>query len=102
MNIGQELLAGARESQDLALASVLMEDFSELTANQCKRLTMATQVNVLKLEKELEQYVCCVSLHPSLGITFLTVLVLAGSGRSSVGCASLTTRVKSTNNRDWY
>jgi hypothetical protein len=57
MTIGQDLLAAARESQDLALASVLMEDFSELTANQCKRLTMATQVNVLKLEKEVELYV---------------------------------------------
>lgn len=55
MEIGTELLAGAREAQDLALASVLMEDFSDLTANQCKRLTMATQVNVLKLEKQLEQ-----------------------------------------------
>mmetsp|Transcript_36963 Transcript_36963/g.96834 ORF Transcript_36963/g.96834 Transcript_36963/m.96834 type:complete len:863 (+) Transcript_36963:109-2697(+) len=55
MTIGQELLAAARESQDLSLASVLMADFSELTDNQCKRLTMATQVNVLKLEKELEQ-----------------------------------------------
>ena len=55
MKIGTELLAAARESQDLALASVLMEDFSQLTENQCKRLTMATQVNVLKLEKDLER-----------------------------------------------
>lgn len=54
IEIGSELLAAARESQDLALASVLMEDFTELTANQAKRLTMATQVNVLKLEKQLE------------------------------------------------
>lgn len=46
--------ASVREAQDLALASVLMEDFTELTSNQAKRLTMATQVNVLKLEKELE------------------------------------------------
>lgn len=55
IEIGNELLAGARESQDLALASVLMEDFEELTSNQIKRLTMATQVNVLKLEKEVER-----------------------------------------------
>jgi len=55
METGGELLAAARESQDLALASVLMEDFTELTANQAKRLTMATQVQVLKLEKDLER-----------------------------------------------
>ena len=57
IEVGGEVLASARESQDLALASVLMEDFTELTANQAKRLTMATQVNVLKLEKELERWV---------------------------------------------
>jgi hypothetical protein len=51
---GNELLAAARESQDLALASVLMEDFEDLTSNQIKRLTMATQVNLLKLEKQVE------------------------------------------------
>jgi hypothetical protein len=55
MTTGSELMTAARESQDLALASVLMEDFSQLTDNQVKRLTMATQVNVLKLEKQLEQ-----------------------------------------------
>ena len=55
IEVGNELLAAARESQDLALASVLMDDFTELTANQAKRLTMATQVNVLRLEKEVEQ-----------------------------------------------
>jgi hypothetical protein len=55
IEVGNSLLASARESQDLALASVLMEDFEELTSNQIKRLTMATQVNVLKLEKELER-----------------------------------------------
>ena len=31
-----------------------MEDFEELTSNQIKRLTMATQVNLLKLEKSVE------------------------------------------------
>ena len=55
IDVGTNLLAAARESQDLALASVLMEDFDELTSNQIKRLTMATQVNVLKLEKEVER-----------------------------------------------
>jgi len=55
IEVGNQLLAAARESQDLALASVLMDDFTELTANQAKRLTMATQVNVLKLEKDLER-----------------------------------------------
>jgi hypothetical protein len=55
IEVGNSLLASARESQDLALASVLMEDFEDLTSNQIKRLTMATQVNVLKLEKELER-----------------------------------------------
>jgi len=55
IEVGTELLASARESQDLALASILMEDFDELTSNQIKRLTMATQVNVLKLEKEVER-----------------------------------------------
>jgi len=51
---GTQLLAATRESQDLALASVLMADFTNLSANQAKRLTMATQVNVLKIEKDLE------------------------------------------------
>ena len=55
IEIGNELLAAARESQTLALSSVLMEDFTGLTAHQAKRLTMATQVNVLKLEKDLER-----------------------------------------------
>ena len=55
IEVGTELLAAARESQDLALAAVLLEDFTELTANQAKRLTMATQVNVLRLEKEVER-----------------------------------------------
>jgi len=54
IDTGNSLLASARESQDLALASVLMDDFTKLSANNAKRLTMKTQVNVLKLEKELE------------------------------------------------
>eukprot|EP00054_Salpingoeca_dolichothecata_P018350 m.112616 g.112616 ORF g.112616 m.112616 type:complete len:132 (-) comp22834_c0_seq3:259-654(-) len=49
-----DVLSSARESQDLEMASVLMEDLGELSENQAKRLTMATQVQVLKLEKELQ------------------------------------------------
>ena len=41
------------------------EEITELTANQAKRLTMATQVNVLKLEKELERCEPAFALLPS-------------------------------------
>jgi hypothetical protein len=36
---------------------VLLDQYEDLSANQAKRLTMATQVNVLKLEKDLEMCV---------------------------------------------
>ncbi len=50
----RSIAASSRESQDLELASVLLENYDNLSANQAKRLQMATQVNVLKLEKDLE------------------------------------------------
>lgn len=55
IEIARDIQAVTRESQDLELASVLMEDLEGLSATQAKRLQMATQVNVLKLEKDLER-----------------------------------------------
>lgn len=49
------LLAATRDSQNLALAGVLVEDFEHLTDNQAKRLVMATRVQVLKLESDLQK-----------------------------------------------
>ncbi len=46
-----------RAAQDLELAAVLLDEYDGLSENQAKRLTMATQVNVLKLERDLEMLV---------------------------------------------
>ncbi len=80
--------ASARESQDLELASVLLDQYEDLSANQAKRLTMATQVNVLKLEKDLEM---CVNVFiASARAWFLMIYVCIfrlGSAKSWAGCA---------------
>lgn len=49
-----EVLAAARERQDVELAGTLIEDLGALSENEAKRLIMATQVQVLRLERELE------------------------------------------------
>jgi uncharacterized protein YgiM (DUF1202 family) len=49
-----QFLTTGREAQDLLLAGVLMQNFESLSENEAKRLVMATQVHVLKLEKDLE------------------------------------------------
>eukprot|EP00053_Salpingoeca_punica_P016265 m.152797 g.152797 ORF g.152797 m.152797 type:complete len:862 (+) comp16923_c0_seq3:77-2662(+) len=54
ISTSHEFLAAGREVQDLLLANILMENFERLTENEAKRLVMATQVNVLKLEKDLD------------------------------------------------
>eukprot|EP00055_Hartaetosiga_balthica_P006615 m.21089 g.21089 ORF g.21089 m.21089 type:complete len:853 (+) comp5324_c0_seq1:34-2592(+) len=50
-----EILARSRECKELDLASVMLEDFANLSENDAKRLVMATQVNVLKLESNLNK-----------------------------------------------
>eukprot|EP00052_Salpingoeca_macrocollata_P005656 m.48801 g.48801 ORF g.48801 m.48801 type:complete len:851 (+) comp14985_c0_seq1:220-2772(+) len=55
LNTAQALLAAVRESYNLSLASVLMENYGNLSENQAKRLMMAKQVEVLRLEAELER-----------------------------------------------
>ncbi|EDQ91389.1 uncharacterized protein MONBRDRAFT_36287 [Monosiga brevicollis MX1] len=50
-----ELLAAVRECHELDLASVMLEDFDGLSETEAKRLVMSTQVNVLKLESQLEK-----------------------------------------------
>eukprot|EP00052_Salpingoeca_macrocollata_P008277 m.65714 g.65714 ORF g.65714 m.65714 type:complete len:850 (-) comp16512_c0_seq1:60-2609(-) len=49
-----DLATAVRESQDFSLANVMMSNYEGLTENEAKRLIMATQVQVLKLEKELD------------------------------------------------
>ncbi|EGD83151.1 hypothetical protein PTSG_03783 [Salpingoeca rosetta] len=48
-----EILAAVRECKELELASVHFDDYGSLSENDAKRLLMATQVNVLKLESDL-------------------------------------------------
>eukprot|EP00043_Microstomoeca_roanoka_P007760 m.74962 g.74962 ORF g.74962 m.74962 type:complete len:864 (+) comp13959_c0_seq1:329-2920(+) len=50
-----EILAAVRECKELDLAAVLLEDYASLSENDAKRLLMATQVNVLKLESDLDR-----------------------------------------------
>jgi len=54
-NVVHELLAGVRECHELDLASVMLEDYGNLSETEAKRLVMATQVNVLKMESQLER-----------------------------------------------
>ncbi len=49
------LLSSIREAQNLALASLLTQDYGSLSENQAKKLVMATQVEVLRLESTLER-----------------------------------------------
>eukprot|EP00730_Choanoeca_flexa_P005539 TRINITY_DN11967_c0_g2_i3.p1 TRINITY_DN11967_c0_g2~~TRINITY_DN11967_c0_g2_i3.p1 ORF type:complete len:876 (+),score=296.90 TRINITY_DN11967_c0_g2_i3:68-2695(+) len=49
------LLAACRECHELDLASVLLEDYDGLSETEAKRLVMSTQVNVLKMESQLEK-----------------------------------------------
>lgn len=55
INISHTLLAAVRESYNLSLASILIEDYTDLSQNQAKRLMMAKQVEVLRLESTLEK-----------------------------------------------
>lgn len=48
-----EILAAVRECKELELAAVHLDDYGNLSENDAKRLLMATQVNVLKLESDL-------------------------------------------------
>eukprot|EP00053_Salpingoeca_punica_P003663 m.44551 g.44551 ORF g.44551 m.44551 type:complete len:972 (-) comp12336_c0_seq1:385-3300(-) len=51
----QQLLTAIRDSYNLSLANILIDDYKSLNANQAKRMMMAKQVEVLKLEAELER-----------------------------------------------
>lgn len=55
MTASQAVLAAVRESHNLKLASVLLEDFGSLTEHQAKRLMLSTQVEVLKLDAQLQR-----------------------------------------------
>eukprot|EP01147_Barroeca_monosierra_P004869 gene4869-6890_t len=50
-----DILASVRECKELDLASVHLEDYGSLSENDAKRLLMTTQVNVLKLESDLNR-----------------------------------------------
>ncbi len=49
------LLASIRDAQNLVLAGMLLQDYGSLSENQAKKLVMATQVEVLRLESSLER-----------------------------------------------
>eukprot|EP00051_Salpingoeca_urceolata_P028328 m.486307 g.486307 ORF g.486307 m.486307 type:complete len:845 (+) comp24307_c0_seq1:460-2994(+) len=51
--LSHEVLAATRESQEIELASVLMENLEDLSDHDAKKLLMSTQVKVLKLESDL-------------------------------------------------
>jgi hypothetical protein len=55
ISVSHELLSASRECQALELASVMLSDLDNLTAHEAKKLQMDTQVNVLKLESELDR-----------------------------------------------
>lgn len=51
----QQLLTAIRDSYNLSLANILIDDYKDLNPNQAKRMLTAKQVEVLKLEAELER-----------------------------------------------